>query len=98
MAHYPECMTCANTKQGHCINIRHYDHGNFTCESMGVVYMITCNKPSCTFLIHIRETGQMLRRCMNGHRHSVNISAIPKQSAPISSKPDIPWKTFNFLF
>ena len=74
---YPRCMTCANIQQGHCItfkNTTHYIHGRFTCESMGVVYMITCNKPSCASVVYIGETGQMLRRRMNGHRHSINAS------------------------
>ena len=71
---YPRCMTCANIRQGSSITIRgitHHIDGHFTCEATGVIYMITCNNPSCTSIFYIGETGQMLRRRMNGHRHSI---------------------------
>ena len=74
-------MTGANIQQGHCItfkNTTHYIHGRVTCECMGVVYMITCNKPSCASVVYIGETGQMLRRRMNGHRHPINESENTK--------------------
>lgn len=42
---------------------------NFTCESAGVVYCISCNK--CGEL-YIGETGRKLKRRFTEHRNSVN--------------------------
>ena len=60
-------------QQGNYITFRnttHYSHDKFTCDSMGIAHIKTCN----TFVIYMVETGEMLRRCMNGLKHSVNTS------------------------
>jgi len=42
--------------------------GHFTCDSSNVIYLITCKK--CPSTYYIGETGQTLRKRMNGHKCS----------------------------
>ena len=67
------CKTCTlispnpilTTKEGQAYTPK----GQFTCNSTGVIYMIQCNK--CPDTQYVGETGQTLRKRMNGHRQDI---------------------------
>ena len=42
--------------------------------SLLVLFTLLCSKPPCTSVTDIGKIGQMLRRRMNGHQHSINTS------------------------
>ena len=76
---HARCLTCPtiNTEttvtRGQATN---HVRGQLTCHSRGVVYLIRCRK--CPEAWYIGETGQKLRRRMNGHRATIrNQSPLP---------------------
>ncbi|XP_073188346.1 uncharacterized protein [Lepidochelys kempii] len=74
------CQLCPHIYSGDIItgpnNISHTIRGSFTCTSTNVIYAIMCQQ--CPSAIYIGQTGQSLRKRINGHKSDVKNYNIHK--------------------
>nr|XP_048674335.1 zinc finger protein 708-like isoform X5 [Caretta caretta]XP_048674339.1 zinc finger protein 708-like isoform X5 [Caretta caretta] len=74
------CQLCPHIYSGDTItgpnNISHTIRGSFTCTSINVIYAIMCQQ--CPSAMYIGQTGQSLRKRINGHKSDVKNYNIHK--------------------
>nr|XP_048692223.1 uncharacterized protein LOC125630390 [Caretta caretta] len=74
------CQLCPHIYSGDTIigpnHISHTIRGSFTCTSTTVIYAIMCQQ--CPSAMYIGQTGQSLRKRINGHRSDVKNYNIQK--------------------
>ncbi|CAM5112749.1 unnamed protein product [Eretmochelys imbricata] len=74
------CQLCPHIYSGDTItgpnNISHTIRGSFTCTSTNVIYAIMCQQ--CPSAMYIGQTGQSLRKRINGHKSDVKNYNIHK--------------------
>ncbi|CAM5130490.1 unnamed protein product [Natator depressus] len=74
------CQLCPHIYSGNTItgpnNISHTIRGSFTCTSTNVIYAIMCQQ--CPSAMYIGQTGQSLRKRINGHKSDVKNYNIHK--------------------
>ncbi|CAM4545376.1 unnamed protein product [Caretta caretta] len=74
------CQLCPHIYSGDTItgpnNISHTIRGSFTCTSTNVIYAIMCQQ--CPSAMYIGQTGQALRKRINGHKSDVKNYNIHK--------------------
>ncbi|CAM4539466.1 unnamed protein product [Lepidochelys kempii] len=74
------CQLCPHIYSGDTItgpnHISHTIRGSFTCTSANVIYAIMCQQ--CPSAMYIGQTGQSLRKRINGHKSDVKNYNIHK--------------------
>ncbi|XP_074792641.1 uncharacterized protein LOC141975875 [Natator depressus] len=74
------CQLCPHIYSGDIItgpnHISHTIRGSFTCTSTNVIYAIMCRQ--CPSAMYIGQTGQSLRKRINGHKSDVKNYNIHK--------------------
>ncbi|CAM4645092.1 unnamed protein product, partial [Caretta caretta] len=74
------CQLCPHIYSGDTIigpnHISHTIRGSFTCTSTNVIYAIMCQQ--CPSAMYIGQTGQSLRKRINGHKSDVKNYNIHK--------------------
>ncbi|XP_065445349.1 uncharacterized protein LOC135982467 isoform X2 [Chrysemys picta bellii] len=76
----PRCLLCPHIYSGNSIrgpnHISHTIRGSFTCTSTNVIYAIMCQQ--CPSAMYIGQTGQSLRKRINGHKSDIRNGNIHK--------------------
>ncbi|KAJ7322722.1 hypothetical protein JRQ81_019009, partial [Phrynocephalus forsythii] len=71
--HKPRCQLCPHIYSGNTItgpnNVEYSIKGNFTRSSTNVIYAIFCQQ--CPSALYIGQTGQSLRKRINGHKFDI---------------------------
>ncbi|XP_065436529.1 zinc finger protein 577-like [Chrysemys picta bellii] len=92
----PRCLLCPHIYSGNSIrgpnHISHTIKGSFTCTSTNVIYAIMCQQ--CPSAMYIGQTGQSLRKRINGHKSDIRNGNIHK---PVSEHFNLPGHSITDL-
>ncbi|XP_050792228.1 uncharacterized protein LOC127042831 [Gopherus flavomarginatus] len=92
----PRCQLCPHIYTSDTITgpnqISHTITGSFTCTSTNVIYAIICQQ--CPSAMYIGQTGQSLRKRINGHKSDIRNGNIQK---PVGEHFNLPGHTIADL-
>ncbi|XP_050781640.1 uncharacterized protein LOC127035616 [Gopherus flavomarginatus] len=92
----PRCQLCPHINTSDTITgpnqINHTITGSFTCTSTNVIYAIICQQ--CPSAMCIGQTGQSLRKRINGHKSDIRNGNIQK---PVGEHFNLPGHTIADL-
>ncbi|XP_053881423.1 uncharacterized protein LOC128835776 [Malaclemys terrapin pileata] len=88
----PCCLLCPHIYIRGPNHISHTIKGAFTCTSTNVIYAIMCQQ--CSSAMYIGQTGQSLRKRINGHKSDIRNGNIHK---PVSEHFNLPGHSITDL-